>query len=220
MIKKLLVVALASLSMNASADNWTGPYIGISASYVENDDQGSRPVASSWTNDIAPTGASLELYTGYNWQFAEKALLSIEASYSNRSDVAGSDSLKSNGVHDDYYRLDTSIEDVLSLTARLGRLFNESRSVAYLLVGISKADVTRTWLDDPVSPTLDRHTHTQTGWIAGIGLEHAYNDNLSLKAEYKYTDYGSETMYVDLWGETWTQELTEQSLTIGASYRF
>ena len=220
MIKKILACSLAVISLNTYANNWDGPYIGASAGYVDTKDNGARPIFPQWTNDISLNGSTVAIYTGYNWQFAEKKVLGIEVSYSDRNNFSGSDYLKNRGVIDDYYALETNINRVVTLTARLGRLFNDSQSMLYMIAGLSKADVERIWLDDPNDPTLDHHSHTQTGWTAGIGVEHAFNDNLSIKGEYKYTDYGDETMDVDLWGEIWKQELSEKSLSLGLSYRF
>ena len=220
MFKRLLVCSLCVFSFSVHASDWSGPYIGASLGYVQARDEGVRPLAPAWTNDVSPEGNAVEIYAGYNWKIASKAVLGLELNYSDRGGVSDYESLKNNGVFDDYYALTTRINDVISLNARLGRLFNNDQSLAYLLLGLSQADVQRTWLDDPASPTIESFSYTQTGWAAGIGVEHAYTANLSVKGEFKYSDYGDETMDVGLWGETWTQDLTEKSLSIGISYRF
>ncbi len=140
--------------------------------------------------------------------------------YSDRNDFSGEDYLRLRGDIDDDYALKTKINRAVSLTARLGRLFNSRQSILYMIAGLSKADVERIWVDDPNDPVFDYHDHTQTGWTAGVGVEHAFNNNLSIKGEYKYTDYGDETMDVDVWGEIWKQELSEKSVHVGLSYHF
>jgi len=218
--KQHLAIALLLSSGNLYADNWNGPYIGASLGYADVHDKGERPLFPEWTNDITPESNTLDFYAGYNWKIASKVVLSLEASYSDRGNLTAYNSLKNNGVYDDYYGLTTKVSNVISVQARLGRLFNNDQSLAYLLLGRTKADVERVWLDDPDSPSLERFTDTQSGWTAGLGLEHALTENLSLKVEAKYSDYGREEMDVDLWGEKWSQELTEKTINFGISYRF
>ena len=220
MIKQILACSLTVICLNTYASDWSGPYIGVSVGYTDTEDNGVRPAHPQWANDISLHGSTFAIYAGYNWRFAEKNIFGFEVNYSDRNNFSGTDYLKLRGVIDDYYALESSINKVTSLTSRLGHLFNENQTMFYVTAGLSRADVKRIWLDDPADPTLDYHSHTQTGWIAGLGVEHAFHDNLSIKGEFTYTDYGDEIMDVDLWGETWEQELSEKSLHVGFTYRF
>lgn len=221
MFKRFLLCSLCVLSFSAYADDWTGPYIGTSVGYVNAQDEGVRPRFPQWTNDISPEGHALDVHVGYNWRIKDKAIFGLELGYSDRKGLSDYESLKIHGAFDDDYGVTTNIRDVVSLSARLGRLFNQDKSLAYLLVGISKADVERIWLDSPASPSLDYTNYTQTGWTAGLGLEHAFTANLSLKSEFRFSNYGDETEDVNVWSdEIWTQSLTEKSLSIGVNYRF
>jgi len=37
------------------------------------------------------------------------------------------------------------------------------------------------------------HADSYVGWTAGGGIEYAFNERMSLKAEYAYADYGTRT---------------------------
>jgi outer membrane immunogenic protein len=62
----------------------------------------------------------------------------------------------------------------------------------------------------------------RTGWTAGAGIEYAATQNLLLRAEYRYTDYGlsrydSVTSFPGLSG---TQNLRFNTVRVGAALKF
>ena len=64
---------------------------------------------------------------------------------------------------------------------------------------------------------------TRTGWTAGAGVEYALNDNWSVQAEYRYSDFGHITdMPAAGAGITYTAErhLAQNQVQAGFSYKF
>jgi outer membrane immunogenic protein len=62
---------------------------------------------------------------------------------------------------------------------------------------------------------------TRVGWTAGAGLQYALNDRLSVRTEYRYTDFGSQTEDVsEFWDDPYrdTFSLTSHSVRLGVSY--
>ena len=43
---------------------------------------------------------------------------------------------------------------------------------------------------------------------------------MSAGVEYRYSDYGSEDVDANMWGEYYKQELTEESLRVSVNYLF
>jgi outer membrane immunogenic protein len=69
-------------------------------------------------------------------------------------------------------------------------------------------------------------TKNRSGWTVGGGLEYAVTDNWSVRAEYRYSDFGHYTdypftVYVPF-GDVLTVQhhLTENQVQVGLSYKF
>lgn len=67
-------------------------------------------------------------------------------------------------------------------------------------------------------------THTKVGYTVGGGIEYAITTQFSLRAEYRYTDYGRytdvPTFAVGAPNSTFTHRDTVQRVTVGFSYKF
>lgn len=118
---------------------------------------------------------------GYNWQFSPNIVFGIEA------DISGTDINGTPGgfpVHVDY--LGTA-------RARLG--YTWDRTMIYGTGGIAFAR----------AGSLGFHD-TDTGYALGAGLEWAYSNSWTLKAEYMYHDHGAN--------------FDASTVKLGANYRF
>lgn len=118
---------------------------------------------------------------GYNWQFSPNIVFGIEA------DVSGTDMNGTPGgrpAHIDY--LGTA-------RARIG--YTWDRTMIYGTGGIAFSRAAVLGLHD-----------TDTGWTIGGGLEWAYSNSWSLKAEYLYYDLGAN--------------FDASMIRLGANYRF
>lgn len=58
-----------------------------------------------------------------------------------------------------------------------------------------------------------------TGWTAGLGAEHAITDNLTLRAEYRYYDFGDDN-FTAIPGINANSEITMSTVLVGASLKF
>jgi len=63
------------------------------------------------------------------------------------------------------------------------------------------------WGEDPAtggkiadSDVSGKDHETFTGWILGVGADYAMTDNVLLRAEYRYSDYGDKTYTYNLAG--------------------
>jgi outer membrane immunogenic protein len=118
---------------------------------------------------------------GYNWQFSPNIVFGLEA------DITGTDM---NGtplgipVHIDY---------LATARARIGYAWD--RTMLYGTGGLAYSRAAAAGLHD-----------TDTGWAAGAGLEWAYSNSWTLKAEYLYVDLGNN--------------FDASIIKLGANYRF
>lgn len=85
-----------------------------------------------------------------------------------------------------------------SLVARAG--YASHKTLYYVLGGFAFANTTVcTVLDDCNNPQghIVKYTSMRYGWTLGAGMEHRLNHNWSVRAEYRYTNYGSRTCLAD-----------------------
>jgi outer membrane immunogenic protein len=225
MNKKLLVLLLSVVSTTAMAGNdFTGPYAGISLGYASGDDDGKEydaGVFDDYTQSTEPRGGLLGVFAGYNWALANNMIIGIEGDYDARN-ADDSNFQKFMGIPDTGYTAKTDVKAAASLRGRLGYLFNNNMTMAYVTGGYATARIKRTFTDVEASFSQSS-TNWQDGWTAGIGLEHAVMDKWSVRAEYRYADYGNKTVSTDLvYGPTYTekQDYDEDSIRISASYSF
>lgn len=66
-----------------------------------------------------------------------------------------------------------------------------------------------------------RETKTLTGWNVGAGVEYAATDNLILRAEYRYSDFGRKTFtQPDILVERARIDLKTHDVRFGIAYKF
>ena len=69
-----------------------------------------------------------------------------------------------------------------------------------------------------------QRSNTRVGWTVGGGLEYAVTNNWSLRAEYRYTKYGNNTVYASnafgAIGGFANAKFEENRVTVGFSYKF
>lgn len=226
MHKVALTAALASLVTLAPAQaeethDWSGLYGGV---YV-----GMAKASADWTGEdtdvVAPnddidstvsaSGTDFGGFVGMNWQ-NENLVLGLEASY-GIADASESDRLDGAEGLD----LTTDTENLGSVRARLG--FAMGEGLVYLTGGLAFAKSTQTWDDD--GSVVDYNpidVETNSGWVAGAGVEFALTETISVRAEGLYYDLGSGSDAVTEPPESDSFEVdqTITSARIGVAYHF
>ncbi len=106
-----------------------------------------------------------------------------------------------------------------SIRGRLGVAFD--RVLIYGTGGAAFGSI-RNSVTDPFGFVED-HTTGRVGWTAGGGIEYAIDNNWSIRAEYRYTDYGHfGTTYTTLFPAPFTVRYhdTDNRVQAGFSYKF
>ena len=218
----ILAACLIPATAAIAAGPFDGPYLGAYAGYGWAEDKGTgrwqnTGAANGWTHKPEPKGGLFGLAAGYNWQLANDLVLGIEADIEGRSGYDDKVSQKQNGVTFTRFKAESRIQSTASLRGRIGYLVSK-QALLYATAGYAHAQVKRTWHDLPNDK--ESHSNAQGGWTAGLGLDYALSEQLSARLEYRHTDYGTQKLKADLWGETYKQDLSEDTVRIGVNYRF
>lgn len=168
--------------------SWTGFYIGAQAGYEWGSAEhafevAGVPVVGLPRGDSDPQGFIGGGHVGYNWQTG-KVVFGIEADFEGgnvdgsffRNDGIGTSTAKS------------SLNWQGSVRGRLG--YAVDRTLVYFTAGWAFADFD--FRGDDLPPACCGFSDTLNGWTVGGGLEHALAmmPNVSVRAEYRYTDFG------------------------------
>jgi outer membrane immunogenic protein len=224
MIRKFLVsaAALAAAAPALAADlapppvlppavplfTWTGLYLGLQIGYGWGTDTLTVSPFGFGTN-FTPNGVVGGGHIGYNLQF-NQIVAGLEG------DVEGTDisrSFSPGGV-----RYDTSIPVQGSIRGRLGVAFD--RALLYATGGAEFAS-----FETSVTGFrgVDQTSTTRTGWTVGGGVEYAVTGNWSIRAEYRFADFGRFSVATPItfgFGSFVNHHETENAVRAGVSYKF
>lgn len=191
---------------------WTGGYVGLQAGYAWGDSTLDFD-GTDYIVPLDPEGFLGGVYAGYNYQFASNIVLGAEADFqfsaADSSDVLGI----FNGGVDPRFRYYSDQKWNASLRARLG--YAVDRFLPFVTAGVAFAEYEHgEALAQPFS-----ETDTYTGWTIGGGADYAVTDNFVVRAEYRYSDFGSES-FEPLGWTAHDVELSTHDVRLGVAYKF
>lgn len=169
-----LTVGLASA---ASAEPFNGPYVGVQAGW--NQDKLGTPSTPLGNVAIDRSQDSLSggVFAGYDYKVSPRFVIGAEAGvqFGNDDSVA-----RDTGAA----LVTVDPKRSFDLTARAGYLVTDN-TLLYARGGYTNARV-RTSVEDAAG--IRSASANRDGWLVGGGLEHAISDNVSARAEYRYSD--------------------------------
>lgn len=172
--------------------SWTGPYIGAQAGY-------GWGRASNMKNDGGMVGG----YVGINYQLGDGqgAIIGVETDL-NYADIDGKKSRRGfrTGLNSDYNG---------AVRGRVGYAFG--RFLAYGAAGFA-------YSDREFRRFGDKDSTTAYGYTVGGGIEAAVTDNVAVRAEYRYNDYGKDKFNVG--GVKYKSDYTEHRVMGGVAVKF
>ncbi len=183
--------------------DWSGLYIGGHAGYFFGNSDVDFPSAFGPAVSTDPDGFAGGAQIGYNWQI-DQFLIGGEADIS-WADIQGSTGI-ANGT------VSTRADWLSTVRARAGVAID--RVLIYGTGGIAFTDM-KTELNGPVGFSSD--SQNLTGWTIGAGVELALTENLSMKGEYLYTDFGDKDYGIG--GTTVPVSLDGSTVRLGLNYR-
>lgn len=106
-----------------------------------------------------------------------------------------------------------------SIRGRLGVAMD--RALLYVTGGVAFADFSHTYIEG-TTPLSERFSNVKAGWTVGAGLEYAFTNNWTARAEYRYTDFGrfGYNSVVAFPGFTYRHSPDNHAVRVGISYLF
>ena len=150
------------------AASWAGLYVGASVGYAWG--EGEQLTLGRFETDL--DGAVYGAQVGYNFQ-RDNIVFGVEASF-NGADLEG-DAFDG--------KVTTEVDWYATAVARLG--YSAGDFLIYGFGGVAWGDVT-------VGVIGFESEETHVGWTAGVGVERAFSDRLSVRLEYAHVDLGTE----------------------------
>jgi outer membrane immunogenic protein len=156
---------------------WTGFYLGANAVYGWGDVRGPN-------NGVfgSPSGGMGGVTAGYNYQIGQ-FVTGLEGDFdwgdiSQNKTLAGGDFSK-------YH-----VSDFATVRGRVGVAMD--RALLYVTGGYAGGEVRGTLVDAGI-PAAFAHSSWQSGYAVGAGIEYAFTNNISAKAEYLFSSLGDKT---------------------------
>jgi outer membrane immunogenic protein len=184
---------------------WTGVYVGGQIGYEFGRDNAFSGFGAATSS---PNGVVGGAHIGYNYQI-QQFVVGLEG------DVNGS-SYRGSGINP---LLGTTVTTKTpidgSVRGRVGVAFD--RALFYATGGVSFASIQNNYVTFPFGSS--QITSGRVGWTVGGGVEYAVTNNWSVRAEYRYTDYGHLTDS-PIFGPITTHHQTDNRVQVGFSYKF
>lgn len=202
----LAVKSPVSVAAAAPSYDWTGFYLGAQGGYIwtkSTMDLDAPNVGDIGHSYLDPEGGLFGAYVGYNHQFSNGVVIGLEG------DAAWVDASAEEGNHiNGYVAADggdlapgavTTSEVKWSAAVRLRAGYAFDRFLPYIAGGLAIARYETYSYDianfpgsfDPQGLFRDSSSDTYVGWTIGAGFEYAVTDAILIRAEYRYSDYGS-----------------------------
>ena len=198
--------------------NWTGAYAGAEAGYGLGEAD-HKAGASSPTATNKMSGGLAGIYGGYNYQLSNNVVLGIDADFGWTGQSGGPDQVII-PCSCNFNQQNTAAADLKwsgSLRGRVGYAFN--RYLGYVSVGATGAQVRGFYNYFNTKRTIDE---TKIGWTIGAGVDYAFTNNMILRVDYRYSDFGKvgEQLFLPFTTNTQTLRITSNDVRLGLSYKF
>ena len=193
--------------------NWSGAYIGGQVGHgwgnsgYSATSQGSRV----GLNGISSNGFLGGIYAGYNFDTGTNLILGVDG------DFMGSSIKRSGSVGDEEPTgFKTQLQWSGATSARVGYALD--RFLPYIAGGAAFGSVKDS--AHFLGEKIVSQSKTQTGWTIGGGADYALTDDVIMRLEYRYTDFGKRNLNVNDPSVNASSKLTTNDVRIGVAYKF
>ncbi|MFC4623871.1 outer membrane protein [Daeguia caeni] len=189
---------------------WTGGYVGGQVGYG----WGRSKIGSDdATFKVDPDGFLMGIYGGYNYDLGNSIVVGVDADLTHN--------WMKKSEHFSNQSLSADVESKLrwsgAARARVGVAVD--RMLPYVAGGLALGNVKSSATIVKGSDTvIATKSDTQTGWTLGAGIDYAATDNIIVRGEYRYTDYGTNNYGVG--DDHFSTKMKTHDLRLGAAYKF
>ena len=218
----------APVAIAAPAFSWAGAYIGGQVGYGW-----ASPKINAWTGPDADipgdVGGNLTIkpksngflggvYGGYNFDMGQNVVLGVEADAIYARMTGNQNFTNMDGEQTKYSQ---SLDWAGSVRARAG--YAVDCFLPFVTGGVAfgriKQTINTTSLDpNPVGDDQFTSKSWKTGYTVGAGVDYATTDNVILRLEYRFTDFGKQTEGDNEGG--YSSRLRTNDLRLGVAYKF
>ncbi|MFC7065593.1 outer membrane protein [Brucella rhizosphaerae] len=188
---------------------WNGAYLGGQIGYGWGKSRFDGGV------NVKPDGFLGGLYAGYNFDLGNSVVLGIDGdvTYNNLKDsysetfLDGTDSVES------------KLRWSGAVRARAG--YAVDRFLPYIAGGVAFGSVKNTLSSTGADGSFEAsQSKTLTGWTAGAGIDYAATDNVIVRLEYRYTDYGNKDYDFGFGDGSVRNKFKTNEVRLGVAYKF
>jgi len=194
---KCVVITMSMMGIAYADNTWTGFYAGVNAGSAFNHVQlKSQQLGFTDTSENCNTSSDFSTFfpgiqLGFMHQFPNDLVSGIEANITVNTNQKKTFkcSCPENPDVSDRFSFRNQMQN--SIKGRVGRALDWNKNILlpYLTAGVSFANVGLTYKNE--GGDYYSENSTQSGWLIGAGIEWAFMQNWSLRAEYYYADYGN-----------------------------
>lgn len=195
------------LSSLAPAFNWSGAYIGGQIDYTMA--RGKYSNGSLPETKANGKGFLGGIYTGYNFDVGNDVILGTELDFAGSLNKAKAEDNLGNSA-----RAFTNLRWAGAARARVG--YAMDRFLPYIAGGVALGGIKDTLKTGNSNFTTDK---TRAGWTIGGGVDYAATDNVILRLEYRYTDFGKLNVNLNNAAD-FSRKLTTNDIRMGIAYKF
>lgn len=204
--------------------SWTGFYLGAHGGHAWGRDITREYVTATWVfiglqNRFEPSGFFGGLHGGANYQFSNNVVAGVEADidYGDiRASFVDPPAAPANPGGRGRFQLQANG----SMRARLGYAFGNL--LLYGTGGVAMAQYRSQYFDWPANTQV--FGRVLTGYTIGAGAEYAVTNNITVRGEYRFTEYAKVKNHITqiptFIGFSGTQQPHFHTLRAGVSYKF
>lgn len=186
------VVKETSISEKTTTSyDWSGIYAGINlgaiwtGSHLNANNISLLPDDGTYSKNISSTDVNPGIQLGYLKQFTNNWVLGGEGDFTYPDSRSKFHQIYSQTGEFDNFNVHNNFQGSIRLRAG----YSIDRFLPFVTAGFSVASLGLNYNNEH-SETYSK-TSTQIGWVLGAGLEYGVLENLSIRTEYLYTDYGN-----------------------------